>query len=191
MKKLVILVSVLAFVVSCTTIHPSLTGKRVVPADEYYDDYYTSYDPFYYPSPYISVGMGWWWNPFLYWGFAYGPCYYGYPYYYVSPYYWYSPWYGYYPGYYSGYYHGYGYPVYRYGRTSISKRELKGGSASATSTRRTISRGSSGRSTSSGRSSVSKSGSSGSGGSSGRTVSKGSSSGSKGSSSGGSKVKKN
>jgi hypothetical protein len=94
MKKLIIIVSALALVVSCTMIDPNVTGKRiVVPDDEYYDAPYTSYGPSYgpsyYPSPYMSMGIGWWWNPFLYWGFSYSPWYYS-PYYYSMPYYGYT-----------------------------------------------------------------------------------------------------
>jgi hypothetical protein len=212
MKKLIIIVSALALVVSCATIDPNVAGKRVViPGDEYYEAPYTSYGPSYYPSPYISVGIGWWMNPFFYWGFSYSPWYYS-PYYYSMPYFGYYPWYpgfwggyypgywggGYYPGYGGGYYPGYGYPSYRYGKTTVTKRQLKSGSTSATGSRRTINRGSSGRSTSggttksTGRTRVTKSGSKGRSsparGSSGGS-SRGSSGGSSKGASSGTKVK--
>ena len=207
MKKLIIIVSALALVVSCTTIDPNVTGKRVVlPGEEYYEAPYDSYGPYCYPSPYLSVGIGWWWNPFIYWGFSYNPWYYS-PYYYVMPYYGYYPWYpgywgGYYPGYGWGYYPGWGYhpgwgyPSYRYGKATVTKRQLKSGSTSATGSRRTINRGSSGRSTSKGtskgtsRTGVTKSGSKGSRSSPARGSSGGSSSGGSKGSSSGSKVKK-
>ena len=59
MKKLIIIVSALALVVSCTTIDPNVTGKRVVvPGEEYYDEYY-GYYPWYYHYGYHR----WRWVP--------------------------------------------------------------------------------------------------------------------------------
>jgi len=123
MKNLVLIFSVIFLVSSCTTIDEYYTGEgiRVKPEKhkEYYDDspYYSHYMPSYY-SP-------------IYWGgFSFG-----FPYFFWSPYSYYG-FYDYYYGYYGGYYRGY--PIYyrsRYGRTVITKKQLKNRTSSRVSTK--------------------------------------------------------
>ena len=123
MKNLVLIFSVIFLVTSCTVIDGQYTGEgiRVKPEKhkEYYDDspYYSSYMPSYY-SP-------------VYWGgFSLG-----FPYFFWSPYSYYGL-YDYYYGYYGGYYGGY--PIYSgstYGRSVITKEQLKKKTSSRVTTK--------------------------------------------------------
>ena len=126
MKKILIILILVFFAVSCATIDQRYTEKRikVSPQEQEYEEYSSAgaspyyygygYSPYYY-SPFYWVGFYWWspylfWDPFFYYGF-------------------YNFYYGYYPGYYGRYYGGY-YPGYwgtRYGRSVIWKKQLKKG----------------------------------------------------------------
>ena len=77
MKKLIVLLTALALVMSCAVIDPQLAGKRVVvPPDENYESPYYDYGPYAYAYPWVSFGIGLWLSPF-YWGSWWGP--WGYP----------------------------------------------------------------------------------------------------------------
>lgn len=123
MKNLVLIFSLIFLVASCTTIDEQYTGEgiRVKPEKhkEYYDDspYYSRYIPSYY-------------SPFFWGGFSLG-----FPYFFWSPYSYYG-FYDYYYGYYGGYYRDY--PIYyrsKYGRSVITKKQLKRRTSSRDSTR--------------------------------------------------------
>ncbi|MFC2161836.1 hypothetical protein ACFLRX_09325 [Acidobacteriota bacterium] len=162
MKKIIFVLALIVLVTSCTVIEPNYTGKRIViePRDDYgYSPTYGYYDYDYGSlySPYMWSGWYGLWNPFWLYGYYnyYGP---------YNPYFW---------GWYSSGSRSGGYT----GKTVITKRQLskgttrtlsngriiKGSSRTVRSgsTRSTVSRSGSGRSTSSGtRSTVSRSGSS-------------------------------
>jgi hypothetical protein len=113
MKKLVLIFSVIFLISSCTTIDELYTGEgiRVIPEkqEESYDD-----------SPYYSYYRPHSYSPIFWGGFSLG-----FPYFFWNPYSYYG-FYDYYYGYYGGYYRGY--PIYyrsRYGRTVITKKQLK------------------------------------------------------------------
>ncbi len=124
MKKILIILVLVFFAVSCATISERYTEKRIQVTPQEYEEYASAgpssyyysygYSPYYY-SPFYWVGFYWWnpysfWDPFFYYGF-------------------YDFYYGYYPGYYRGYYGSY-YPGYwgtRYGRSVIWKKQLKKG----------------------------------------------------------------
>lgn len=167
MKKLLIVLALIALVSSCTVIDPQFTGKRIrVEPEEthgyspHYSPYYGSYYDSYY-SPYMWSGWYGWWSPYWLYGYYnyYGP---------YNPYFW--SWYNY----------GYGRAsVYiSPGKRAITKRQLskgtvrnvhrgrviKGSSRTTRSsgTRGTISRSGSSRATSSRAGSSRSSGSRGS-----------------------------
>lgn len=148
MKNLVLIFSVIFLVSSCTTIDEYYTGEgiRVKPEKqkEYYDDspYYSNYMPSYY-------------SPIFWGGFSLG-----FPYFFWNPYSYYGL-YDHYYGYYGGYYRGY--PIYyrsRYGKSVITKKQLKKRSTSRVTTKGV--QGTVGKTTSTGRirSTVTRSGSS-------------------------------
>ncbi|MFC2156400.1 hypothetical protein ACFLT9_01055 [Acidobacteriota bacterium] len=122
MKKagLILILSLIFIVTSCTTIEPQFTDKRptIQPSDDYYDydydsgpsyrydydyGYYGSYYPYFHTMPSIWFGLNWW-NPFWYYGF-------------YDYYYWYHP---------RGYMWGYN-PTYvtRNGRPVVRKSGLQ------------------------------------------------------------------
>ncbi len=123
MKKVLIIVVLALFAISCATINERYTEKRIRVAPQEYEEYsveapssYSYYYGFgfmpYYYSPFYWVGF-YCWNPYLFWD----------PFYYYG---FYDIYYGYYPGYYRGYYYP-GYWGTRYGHSVIWKKQLQKG----------------------------------------------------------------
>ncbi|NIO49080.1 MAG: hypothetical protein GTN73_06560 [Candidatus Aminicenantes bacterium] len=113
MKNLVLIFSVIFLVMSCTTIDEQYTGEGIKVKPEKHKEYYDD-------SPYYSHYMPSYYSPIFWGGFSLG-----FPYFFWSPYSYYG-FYDYYYGYYGGYYRGY--PIFyrsRYGRTVITKKQLK------------------------------------------------------------------
>jgi len=110
MKKLLIILPLIALIAGCVVIDERYSGPRVriEPDDSYYDyspgyyndyyPYYSNYGPYSF-SPYSWFGLSMW-NPFYYYGL-------------------YNSYWGYYGGYYGGYYPS------RYGRSVVTRRQLK------------------------------------------------------------------
>lgn len=121
MKKVLIILVLALFAISCATIDERYTGKRIKVAPQEYEEYSSAapssyyygfgFTPYYY-SPFYWVGF-YWWNPYLFWD----------PFFYYG---FYDFYYGYYPGYYWGYYYP-GYWGTRYGRSVIWKKQLQKG----------------------------------------------------------------
>jgi hypothetical protein len=132
MKKMIIIVPLILLISGCMVIEERYR-VRSVQVDPGYVDYYEytpAYDSYYTPffgNSSYWIGLGWW-NPFYHYGFY--DYYFGY----------------YYPNYY-GYYGGWYYPgtTYRYGKSRITKDQLRSPRTRGTTSRVSRTRVSSGK----------------------------------------------